>query len=153
LAGSGKIQRVEDDQPGGSLAELGLQLGQVAPVAELRDPEAQPQPRLDRELVEVHALVGADGAQPPHDRALPTFPEEHQHPAWNGAGEAAEPGVPGGDAYGQVERGPGLAGLVLCGQHPVGVGGPQALDQPGGWAGGVDPGDDLGQVLDHQPPV
>jgi hypothetical protein len=59
----------------------------------------------------------------------------------------AEPGPSAGDRDGEVEGGPGLAGLLLGGEHAVGVGRPQALDEPAGFAGGGNPGRDLPEEL------
>ena len=61
-----------------------------------------------------------------------------------------EPGPPGGDRDGQVEGGPGLAGLLLGGEHPVGVGRPQPLDEPAGLPRRGDPGGDLPEGADGQ---
>ena len=123
-----------------------------SPRGQLGHPEAQPQPPPRGQLAEVEVLVGADGLQPAHHGPLPTLAQEDQHRPGGWAGEVAEPGHPGGDRAGQVQHGPGLAGLVLGREHPVGVPGPHALDQPGRRAGGRDAGQHRGQVLDHQPP-
>ena len=96
------------------------------------------------------ALGGGDGLDPAHGGPLSPFAQEHQDRAGVGAGEVVQPGLPGGDGDGQVEGGPGLAGLLLGGQDPVGVGRPQALDEPAGLAGRGDPGRDLPVGADGQ---
>ena len=95
-------------------------------------------------------LAGGDGLDPADRGPLPAFAQEDQHRAGGGAGEVVQPGPPGGDRDGQVEGGPGLAGLLLGGQHPVGVGRPEALDEPAGLPGRGDPGRDLPVGADGQ---
>jgi hypothetical protein len=102
------------------------------------------------QLVGVDAFGGGDCLDAPDGGALSALPEEQQHRPGAGAGEVVEPGPPAGDRDGQVEGGPGLAGLLLGRQDAVGVGWPEALDEPAGFAGGGHSGRDLGVGADGQ---
>ena len=149
--GRGQVQRVQHDQGGRVRLELGLDGGQLAAGAGGGQPgHAEAQPELVGELVGVDAFAGGDGLDAADGGPLSPFAEEHQDGAGAGAGEVVQPGPSGGDRDGQVEGGPGLAGLLLGGQDPVGVGWPQALDEPAGLPGGGDPGRDLPVGADGQ---
>jgi hypothetical protein len=142
--GRGQVQRVQHDQGGRMRFEFGLDGGQLAAGAgSSQAGHSEAQPELVGQLTGVQAFGGGDGLNPPHHGPLPAFAQEHKHWAGGGAGEVLHPGPARGDRDGQVEGGPGLAGLLLGGQHPVGVGRPQPLDQPAGLSCGGDPGRDL----------
>jgi hypothetical protein len=98
----------------------------------------------------VDAFGGGDGLDPSDGGPLSAFAEEDEDGAGVGAGEVVQPGLPGGGGDGEVEGGPGLAGLFLGGQDPVGVGRPEALDEPAGFAGGGDSGRDFPVGADGQ---
>ena len=85
---------------------------------------AEAEPELIGQLVGVDGFAGGDGLDAADGGPLPAFAEEDQDGAGVGAGEVVEPGPSGGDRDGEVEGGPGLAGLLLGGQDPVGIGGP-----------------------------
>ena len=135
----------------GCVCQLGLDGGQLAAGAGGGQPgDAEAEPELVGQLVGVDALGGGDGLDAAHGGPLPAFAEEDQDGAGVGAAEVVQPGLSGGDRDGEVEGGPGLAGLLLGGEDPVGVGRPQALDEPAGFAGRRDPGGDLPVGADGQ---
>jgi hypothetical protein len=146
-----KIQRVQDDEGRGVGGEFGLDRGQfTAGAGRGQSGHAEAQSELVGQLVGVDALAGGHGLDAPHGGPLAPFAEEDQDWAGGGAGEVVEPGLSGGDGDGEVEGGPGLAGLLLGGQDPIGIGRPQALDEPAGFAGGGDPSHDLPEGADGQ---
>jgi hypothetical protein len=71
------------------------------------------------------------------------FAEEHHHGAGGVDLEQAEPWCARSDGDGSVGGDPGLADLPAGGEHPVGVGGPDAPPEPLGRGHGVDLGGDL----------
>jgi hypothetical protein len=139
-----QVQRVEHDQGGRVRGELLLDGGQLPASAGGGQPgHAKAEPEPVGQLARVDALGGGDGRDAPDGGTLAAFAEEDQDGAGAGAREVVEPEPPGGHAHGEVEGGPGLAGLLLSGQDPVGVGRPQPLDQPARLPRRGDPGRDL----------
>jgi hypothetical protein len=145
--GRGQVQRIQDDQGRRVRLELGMDSGQLRAGAGGGQPG---HPEAESELVGVDALGGGDGLDAAHGRPLAALSEEDKHGAGAGAGEVVQPGPPGGDRDGQIQGGPGLAGLLLGSQHPVGIRRPDPLHQPTRLAGCGDPGGDLPVGADSQ---
>jgi hypothetical protein len=131
-AGDRQVQRVNDHQGGGVFVQLAGGRLEFFAAGELGDAKAQPQPPPSGQLLQVSCLW-AQIACSRRIIARSHLPREHQHRPGRRAAEVAEPGAAGGDRDGQVQDGPGLAGLVLGGEDAVGVAWPHALiSQAGG---------------------